>query len=115
MAYCYRFDYRFNAMHNPNKSEHGAHPHTFGVTCELDMEESEQDAVYGAIRDYLGIYKGRNLNDIMYDTYIEDIAETLFKDIDALTKDRARLMKLEFSDKPVQVYVIERRITSDKE
>jgi len=115
MAFCYRFDYRFNAMHNPGKSQGGTHPHTFGVTCQLELEKDDQDAVFESIRDYLSVYKGKNLNDIMYNTYIEDIAQTLFNDIDALVADRAKLVRLEFSDKPVQVYVIERAFTSDKE
>ena len=112
----YKYNFRFNAQHNTSADLEitKTHTHTFEILCYVEQYEYNYNLVENQINDYLFKYRGAYLNDIMKKLpTIENMAELIFEDINMIAKNFS-LVRLEFSDKPVQTYIIGREIEGIK-
>ena len=98
----FKYNFRFNASHKISQNEE-IHFHTFELACYIENKDELYCVVENKIEKYLDKFKGKYLNDILEKPYIENIAEMIFYELREL---EINITKLEFSDKPIQTYII---------
>lgn len=101
----YKYSYRFNAKHNTSGKEGAEHTHSFEVVFYIKQQIKLFYEAEAMINDYMSKYVGADLNDFLFYPTIENIAETIYEEINVLSID-FEVVRLEMSDSPVQTYII---------
>lgn len=101
----YKYSYRFNAKHNTSGKEGAEHTHSFEVVFYIKQQIKFFYEAEAMINDYMSKYVGADLNEFLIRPTIENIAETIYEEINVLSID-FEVVRLEMSDSPVQTYII---------
>lgn len=109
MKMIYSYNLRFNASHDTSSELNSKHTHTFDFVCKVEQTDDNCSEIEKILKGYLYGYQGRYLNDIMDEVpTLENISERMFKELS--NYDEFKLLRIELSDKPVQTYIIERKV-----
>lgn len=113
-GYVYKF--KLNASHNViiNKKRSNTHSHTFEISTFVKMSKKElviYDDVENIIEEFLNKYNGKELNIVepfdKVEPTLENIGDVLFTELQKILQDKKiELEKLEISETPTRVYVV---------
>lgn len=113
-GYLYKFN--MNASHSVliNNKRGPSHSHTFLISLFVEMQGGEfviYDEVEKVVNKFLSIYSGKELNEFEafreIEPTLENIGDFLFEELSRILKENnINLLRLEISEIPTRVYVI---------
>lgn len=119
MKRTYKWQFHFNAVHNmtPEKEEN-KHTHSFLVILWIavtDMDMEQQNLCEKELKQYLGQYNGKYLNEL--DKFqgkiptVETICETLYYDTEKIAAAYGmEQIQMEVGDSPVALFVMGKKL-----